>query len=55
MVYQKMLLWQIMDFTSLNENTMWWNGLKFLCESNLGKDLLNKIYVYENGDSLDEN
>ena len=34
---------------------MWWNSPKFLCESNLESDLLNKIYVYENGDSLDEN
>ena len=34
---------------------MWWNDPKFLCESNLENDLLNKIYVYQNGDSLDEN
>ena len=28
---------------------------KFLCKSNLKNDLLNKIYVSENGDSLNEN
>ena len=31
------------------------NGSKLLCESNLENDLLNKIYVYENEDSLEEN
>ena len=34
---------------------MWWNGPNMLCESNLKNDLLNKIYVYENEDSLEEN
>ena len=43
------------DSTSLNENIMWWNSPKFLCESNLENDLLNKIHVYENGDPLEEN
>ena len=40
------------DSTSLNENIM---CPKFLCENNLENDLLNKIYVSDNGDSLDEN
>ena len=34
---------------------MWWNDPKFLYESNLENDLLNKICVYQNGDSPDEN
>ena len=30
---------------------MWWNGPKFLCESNLENDSLNKIYVSENDEN----
>ena len=43
------------DLMSFNENIIWRNGPKILYESNLENNSLDKIYIYENGDSIEEN